>query len=233
MKNWKSSLRKIAWGVFLMAAAVLVIANGYYKFMEFWPLVCVIVMTPIVVSSLWHFSFAGVFIPIAVLGIVFSKQLGIEAITPWPILAAAVLLSIGFSIIFHKKDKWLGRWHMEENETFENVDDDEMTCTVKFGSSTKFIRSENFEKAYLNCRYGAIKAYFDNAKLSPDGAELNIAATCSGIELFIPKHWRISNGLDAFLGGVEEKSRNVPDPDSPVLTITGNIKLSGIVIYYV
>ena len=217
----------------MIGAAALIIANGYYNFAGFFPFFCGIIIAPIMIESLVYLNFTGVFIPAALLGIVFAKPLGIEAITPWPILAAAVLLSIGFSVMFHKRYKGCERPHYQKNETFENVYDDEMTCTVKFGSSSKFIQSENFEKAYLNCSFGSIKAYFDNAKLSPDGAQLYINAECSGVELYIPKRWKISNSVSAFLGGVEEKSKNTPDPDSPVLNITGNIRLSGIVIYYI
>jgi predicted membrane protein len=233
MKKKTTTIRKIAWGIFLMGAAILIIANAYYNFAEFFPLLCGLILLPIIIESLVHLSFTGVFIPAALLGIVFAEQLGIEAITPWPILAAAVLLSIGFSIIFRKKEKWFGYIHLEEDETFENIDDDEMTCNVKFSGSSKFIQSENFEKAYINCSFGGVKIYFDNAKLSPDGAELYISSTFGGIELYIPRHWKVTNSVLAVAGGVEEKSRNIPDPDSPVLNIKGNIRFAGIVIYYI
>ena len=233
MENKKKSWRKIAWGIFLMGAAILVIANACYGFIEFFPLICAVIIAPMVIESLIHLNFVGVFIPIALLGIVFEKPLGIQAITPWPILAAAVLLTIGFSILFHKHNKWFGRMHFDSSETFEDVLEDDMVCTVKFGASTKFIKSENFEKAYLNCSFGSIKAYFDDAKLSPNGALLRIDASFSGVELFIPKHWRVENGASAFAAGVDEKSRNVPDSNSPLLKITGNLSFSGIEIYYV
>ena len=231
MKN--NTVRKIAWGLFLLGAAALVIANAYYQFAGFFPFLCLLVLAPVIIESLIHLSFTGVFMPAALLGIVFSKELGLEAITPWPILAAAALLSIGFSILFRKHDRWLQKWHLEDNETFENIEDDEMNCTVKFGESTKYIISENFERAYLNCSFGAIKAYFDNAKLSPNGATLYISANFSGIELYIPKNWKITRGISAVAGGVEEKARNIPDPDSPVLNITGNVRFAGVVIHYI
>jgi len=232
MKKKANTIRKIAWGIFLVGAAVLIIANAYFSFTGFFPLLCCILLLPVIVESLVHLSFSGVFIPLALLGIVFSEQLGIQSITPWPILAAAVLLSIGFSVIFRRRNRWFGM-HFEENETFENIEDDEMKCTVKFGAGSKFIVSENFEKAYLSCSFGSIKAYFDNAKLSPNGAQIYIDASFSGIELYIPKHWKVSNDVSSVFGGIEEKSKNVPDPDSPVLSIAGNVKFSGVVIYYI
>ena len=233
MKKRSNTIRKIVWGLFLVGAACLIIGNAFEPFADFFSLLCVILLAPVIIESLIHLSFTGVFIPLALLGIVFRDQLGIWPITPWPILAAAALLSIGFSIIFHKHDKWFGKFHFEENKTFENIADDEMTCTVKFGAGTKFILSENFEKAYLNCSFGEIKAYFDNAKLSPDGAQLYISAMCSSVELYIPRNWKVSNNISAFMGGAYEKSRNVPDPDSPVLNISGELRLSGMFIYYI
>ena len=236
MKNRKP-LTKIFWGLLFIAQAILIVLASYQGFSELFPLIFVILVTPVIIASLIHLNFTGIFIPVAFLGIVFSKQLGIENLTPWPILIAAVLLSIGFSVLFRKRSKWSdrlqGQLHLEENRSFEEIEDDEMTCTVKFGSATKYIISENFKEAYLNCSVGAIKAYFDNAKLSPDGAHLHINASISGIALYIPKHWKVANNVSTFMSGVEEKSRNIPDPDSPVLNITGNISLSGIVIFYI
>ena len=52
-----------------------------------------------------------VFMSLAFLAIVWDKELGIEAITPWPIIGAAILLTIGFSFIFEKN----GRKEWEEN----------------------------------------------------------------------------------------------------------------------
>ena len=228
--------RKIMWGSFLLLAGAMVIINGSGTFIGTFPLLCCILVIPIMLESLLHLNFWGIFIPPAIIGIIFRGDLGIEHITPWPLLAAAVLLSIGCSVLFGKSENSCGRcgyFHLEEKVSIDDIPDDDMTCNVNFGASSKYIRSQNFELAYFNCNFGSIKAYFDNAKLSPNGARLHITAKFSGIELFIPKHWKVANNVSAVLAGVEEKTRNMPDPNSPVLTLTGNISLSGIVIYYV
>ena len=225
-------IRKIAWSIFLVGAAALIIANAYLDFTKFFPLLCGIVLLPVIIESLVQLNFFGVFFPTALIGIIFSEQLGIQSITPWPILAAAVLLSIGFSIIFKSKRRGV-HVHWEDNETVENIDDDEFSSTVKFGATTKFFLSDNFKRASLNCSFGSIKAYFDNAKLSPNGAQINISANFAGVELYIPKDWRVINNVSYTLGGLEEKSRNVSDSESPVLTLIGEARFSGITIYYI
>ncbi|MBO4337384.1 MAG: hypothetical protein J5842_04860 [Lachnospiraceae bacterium] len=61
------------------------------------------IMLVIIVHSIVEMKFGGIFIPIAVLCIIFDSQLGITAITPWPVLIAAFLLTAAFNRIFGVK----------------------------------------------------------------------------------------------------------------------------------
>ncbi|MDR2546464.1 MAG: hypothetical protein LBC96_03000 [Lachnospiraceae bacterium] len=230
----KTKVRKIIWGVFLIGAAGLVIANAMYDLMSFLPLICVILLLPLIIESIVCRNFVLVFIPIACLGIIFAEPLGIESITPWPILAAAALLTIGFSIIFHQKGigKWLGN-SVTSWEDIESIVDEELSCSVKFGSTTKYFVSDDMEKAYLNCEFGHLMAYFDEAKLSVNGGTLFLNARFGGVELFIPKHWRIENKLATRFGGVNESGRNNAASDAPLLTIKGNTEFAGVEIKFV
>ena len=228
----KNEIIKIVWGLFFVAAAALIIGNALYNFIGFRPLIAMIVLVPIAVISIAHRSFAGVFIPAAVLGIIFDKQLGIEAITPFPIIAAAVLLTIAFEIMF-RKHSFICIGGKADFDDIESIEDSDITCSVKFGESTKYFTKENLEKAYLKCDFGALIAYFDGTTLSPDGATLYVDANFSGIQLFIPKHWNVQNNMSAVLGGVDEKGKNIPNPDSPVLTIIGKASFSGVEVRYI
>jgi hypothetical protein len=237
----KNQIRKIAWGVFLICAAGLIIANALYGFTEFSTLLLTIGVVLVAIPIIESCSITGIFIPLAVLGIIFNEQLGIERLTPLPILAAAVLLTVGFSVIFHKKNKShrFGAFNFEDLENFESgfesgfESESETSSTVKFGSCTKYVASENLEKAHFKCDFGALAAYFTESKLSPNGATLYISANFSGVELYVPKHWNVQNNLTVVLGGVEEKGKNIPAIDSPVFTIVGSVNLSGVEIHYV
>ena len=233
MRTRNNKLRKIAWGIFLVGAAALIIVNAYFSITTFFPLLLGILMIPLIVDSIVRMNFFGVFFPAALLGIVFSKQLGLEAITPWPILAAALLLTIGFYALFHKRNRTMSYVKNDYSDTVEDILDDEMSCNVKFGSSSKFIHTDNFERANIDCSFGSIKMYFDNARLSANGAVISIVSNFSGVELFIPKHWRIQNNVLYILGGLEEKYKNIPEADSPLLVINGEVRFSGLVIYYI
>ncbi|MCL2634907.1 MAG: hypothetical protein FWD34_10405 [Oscillospiraceae bacterium] len=228
----KNSISKIAWGLFLVAAAALIISNALYEFMGFFPLIVLIVLAPIAVISIIHRSFGGIFIPIAIVAVLFDEQLGIEAITPLPVIVAAILLTIAFEIMF-RKNGFVFIGGKADLKNMESIEDGDMSCSVKFGESTKYFTNENLEKAYLKCEFGALIAYFDGATLNPNGATLYLEANFSGVELFVPKHWNVENSISVFLGAVDEKGKNIPDPDSPVLTIVGKASFAGVEIHYV
>jgi predicted membrane protein len=199
-----------------------------YNYMDFFPLIALIVMIPVAVTCILSRNFGGIFIPLAILGIVFDTQLGIEQLTPLPILAAAVLLTIGFSVIFQKVPK-IGIF----GEDFGTVEDGDSSCAVVFGGSTKYFKSDNFEEGSLKCSFGGIEAYFDDVKLSPRGATLHISVQFGGIEIYVPKTWRVQINTTAILGAVEESGKHNPDPDSPTLTIVGTCSFGGVDILYV
>ncbi|MCL1831309.1 MAG: hypothetical protein FWG45_00185 [Oscillospiraceae bacterium] len=238
----KNMIRKVAWGLYLLGAAGLILANSVYGWLSFVPMLCLVIVTPIMFESLLHLSFGGVFIPAAVLLVVFAKSLGVpDKLVPFPIIAAAVLLTIGFYVLFPRNRGIvkIGKFDFgdidDNGENFGNVyeSDDGTTCTVKFGRSTKYFVSDSLEKAYLKAEFGAIVAYFDGATLSPNGATLYVDASFSGIELYIPRTWEVQNNISAVLGGVDASGRHSPTDDSPTLTITGRCSLSGISIHYI
>ena len=227
----KNNIRNIAWGLFLVAAAALIILNATNEFIGFLPLIALIVLVPVAAVSILHGSFGGVFISAAIVGIVFDKQLGIEAITPLPIIAAAILLTVACEIMF-RKNKFI-HFYKADFSGMESIEDSDAACSVRFGESTKYFTNENLEKAYLKCDFGALVAYFDGATLSPAGANLYIEANFAGIELFIPKHWNVQSSMSVMLGAVDEKGKNIANTNSPMLTITGKASVSGVVIRYV
>jgi hypothetical protein len=74
------------------------------------------------VKSLLRINFAGILFSIAFICIIYDKQLGITAATPWTVLIAALLGSIGY---FNEKYNWVGcfdnKYNLDSCE-FETID---------------------------------------------------------------------------------------------------------------
>jgi len=227
----------VFWGILFILAGIFMIISklGYFPDVNVFSLLLTVFLVVVIVKSLLKINFTGVLFPIAFICIIYDKQLGITEITPWTVLIAALLGSIGLSMIFHKNIKWVNNKYNSEDYKFEKIDvEDESHVKFKnsFGASTKYINTDKFEEADFNCSFGAMKVYFDNAIMSNGNAIVRLNASFSGIELFIPKTWNIDNKTNVFMGDVSEKNRN-DQTTTNNLTLIGDISFSGVEIIYI
>ena len=229
---------KIFWGVLLILGAVFILVSrlGYLQDVNVFTLFFAVFLAACFVKSLLHMQFTGMLFSLAFLAIIFDDELGITAITPWPVLYAAVLGSIGLGMIFHKHPNYCHSYkHKEFEENCETVDVEDgskISYGTSFGSSIKYVNSDDFKQANLDCSFGAMKVYFDNAVIQSGSAVINLRVSFSGVELYIPKEWKIVNRAGVSLGAITEKNRPQPG-ETPVVTITGSVSFGGVDIIYV
>jgi predicted membrane protein len=232
-------MKKVFWGLFFLVAGAFIIINQLgYTDINLFSLLCTIFLVSILIKSIYRLSFPGILFPIAFMIIIYQEPLHLENITPWPVLFTALLGSIGLSIIFNK-----GCWHHKEyhfqkhhcdhyDKVINDVDKENIDFEVSFGSSIKYINSDDFKSANLKASFGAMKAYFDNAKMKGDNATINLDVSFSGVELYIPKEWKVIDKINTTLGGVEFKNHN-QDVTKKTVTLTGKVTLSGVEIFYI
>ena len=256
----KKGTSRIFWGIIFIIAALAIILNllGVFGDVEFgfWTVIFSIVLLLVLISSILNVFWFGIFLSLG-LGFVLYKNMiaaaldssQIADINGWVIVGIALLLGIGFSILFRKKEPAqfvhifsggdIGAYGTigDDGEHFESVvnqtDGSEINDRINFGSKIRYINSENFKRAYIECSFGAMKFYFDNAHITDGTAEIVLDISFSGAELYIPKNWRLVDNLQRTATGIEEKNRNQADVDSPVVTLSGSSKFSGIEIIYI
>ena len=222
------------WGFFMIVSAVFLIISGIKLLpgIPFFKLLLTIFLTAVLIKSLLVRSFVGILFSIAFMCIVHANVLGIQKITPWPVLGAALLGSIGLELIFPRKHR--GHFQIEGEETVEQMDGNVIGLYTNFGSSIKYVNSEELESAKLECSFGAMKVYFDHAVMREGKARLDMHVSFAGVELYVPREWRIKNQLKTSFGGVDEKGRKGCEGDEgPLLTLSGSISFSGVTIFYV
>ena len=228
---------RIFWGaLFILAGVFLVISRlGYLPSVNVISLLLTVFLGAVIVKSIPRLNFPGILFPIAFISIIYNKELGITAITPWTVLLAALFGSIGLSMIFHKHMKWVYHNHHDEDYKFEKIDvEDESNVRFKteFGASIKYINTNSFEKGNFECSFGAMKIYFDNAVMSHNSAVVRIDASFSGVELYVPKTWKVDDKTSVFLGGVSEKNSS-NESAMYTLTLVGDVSFAGIEIIYI
>lgn len=229
---------RIFWGLFFILGAMAVVVSklGFLENVSWWNLFFSVFLAAALIKSVFSRNPWGILFSLAFLCILYAVPLGITALTPWTVLGAALLGSIGCSILFHpRKHSWYHYHHMNheaESIEGETVEGDTINLSTSFAGSVKYITSDDFKKANLNCSFGSMKVYFDNAMIESGRASVALDASFCGIELFIPRHWKVDNLVSASFGGVEEKNRNA-SAGTPVLQLTGHISFGGVTIVYV
>ena len=232
---------RVFWGFIFILSGIFLIVNklGYFPDVNPFSLILTFFLVVVIGKSIIRLNFPGILFPIAFICIMYDNQLGITQITPWTVLIAALFGSIGLSMLFHKHVKFIHHKHFHKHHhddyKFEKIDvedDGKVSFKSSFGASIKYINTNKFEQADLECSFGALKVYFDNAVMSKDNAVVKIDASFSGVELYIPKTWRVDIKTNAFLGDVSEKNRS-GQVITNTLTLVGDISFAGVEIIYI
>lgn len=229
--------KKYFWGVFLiLAGAYLVVSQmGYLPEVGVFTLIFTIACLAVLVSSVLHLSFGGILFPLSFIGIMYDRQLGITAITPWTILLAALLGTIGLNLLFgrFKKKHWkMSHKHHKRNwDTGENIDGERVYIRSSFGAVARYITSDNLKVADLEVSFGAAEVYFDSAQVPSGQATVNIDSKFSAVELYIPHNWQVINHIESRFGPVDENRRG--GEALVTLTLEGSNAFGALEITYV
>lgn len=226
------------WGVFFVLAAIFVVASQIISFTQigFWSILATVLLAAVFIESLIKLNYFGVFLPLALAYIIYQKPLGLYDISFWLLLLAAVLISIGFHIIFRRRPKHESKCCGDKDEyhTIEDIDDNNPYAKVNFGGSSKYLHADCLKSGQFYCRFGGLEIYFDQVQLAPDGAEIFLDCNFGAIKLYVPKTWRVVDRINATLGGVQNEARHaMPGEGAPTLSLTGNVSFGGVEIYYV
>ncbi len=232
---------RIFWGIFLIFGAIFILAAkmGFMQEVGVWSLIWTVLFAAILLKSIIKVNFFGIFMSIAFFAIIYAKPLQIEMITPWPVLGAAVLLSIGCSMIFPKMHfrKFCKKHNIQfvnggKEQVINEEDEGNCHCSVSFGSSIKYINSEAFESAGFEVSFGSLQVYFDNAIMKGSEAYIHVDNSFGSTELYIPRTWTVVSGVESVFGGVEKKGREEPNGLHKVI-LQGDNSFGSISIIYV
>ena len=238
---------RVLWGLFFLVAAG-GIAAEMFDWLTFsiniWWLVLAIFLIAMMIASIAALNWFGFFVPVACIVTIMNYQ------TDWlgrslsgqeigGVFMIAVLLSIAFSILFHRRGGCKARDWVDSNgacfarKVASSDDDSEIVIVARLGEAVRYIESNKLEKVSIDCVMSNVKVYFNNAVLVGDELSIDVRGTMSGVEMYIPRHWRLVNDMNMTAGNVDEKNRAEWTADSPVVRLTGNASLSGVEIIYI
>lgn len=138
----------------------------------------------------------------------------------WNYVWPALLIVAGLLIVF--------RWHGRTIVTGA-APEDVIRSTAFFGGPKLASTSPHFRGAWLTAAFGGITLDLRDAIPAPEGASINATTFCGGIDVLVPKGWRISVRSTPIFGGLDDKTDHddVP-PDAPTLHIDALTVLGGV-----
>ncbi len=239
------SIKNIIWGLFfiLIAAFVIVGSLGYLGDISVWTVIFAGFLAIWFVSGLLRLSWGNMLFPLACAAIIFDKELGIENLTPWPVLAAALFGTIGLNMIFRSNGSHhCGRVECGDRSytvdsdgvTVEGMSNDDSTfeSEVVFSSNVRYITSQNLQYGSVESVFGNTSIYLDNAKLCNGHATIKVESVFGKTTIFVPKEWHVDMKTTKVFGGANERGKCVPTSNN-YLTVEGEMVFGNLEIVYI
>ncbi|MCL2425783.1 MAG: cell wall-active antibiotics response protein [Oscillospiraceae bacterium] len=104
-KNTRKAISKVAWGLFWLLLAGLIVANTFGGFVDLtaWSIIIGAIALVILFHCFATLSFGSLPVPLAALYYIFQDPLGLPFIAFWPLALVTVLLTIGLHILLPKQ----------------------------------------------------------------------------------------------------------------------------------
>lgn len=241
-KNSKIKAKSIFWGVLLLlgAAAIIVSKLGYLEGMGIGSILLSVCLIGLLIKGLIGRSFTLILFPIAFLIIVNDEILHLESITPWPVLGAALLGSIGLNMLFPKFKKNHFRVFVNTNEvpdghkipvSEEKWEGNSVAFENVFGGAVKYLSGDVSRVAAENV-FGTLQIYFTDACLTGGSATIMVENVFSTMVIYVPSSWKVAVNTSHVFGSTSEHGYHDPDGNT-VLYVKGEVCFGSLKIKYV
>ena len=147
------------------------------------------------------------------------KSHGIIEFSIFSLIVPIIIIAIGLSVLANTQNR------AKIPTGTKDVDD---IVAVLSGSETRNT-SKDYKGGKLTAVFGGVVLDLRDAKIKAD-AHLDVFALCGGIELRVPRDWKVVVKTTPIAGGVENKSEGSEDHKGPVLIVTGTVALGGVEI---
>lgn len=129
----KARYAKLFWGLLLILMGIFLVISkmGLVTGISIWSVFFTIIFAALLIRGLIKRNFFSIFFSIAFLCIIYDDQLQITALTPWTVLLAALLLSIGMEILFNNNRNCYVKFL--HNDAFDGTDRDNSNEGVHVG----------------------------------------------------------------------------------------------------
>lgn len=234
------------WGLIILGAGILLIlsALGIGEEIGLLRVIGSALLLGISVESLVKSRFFLFPIPLALAVYLWRDTLGFADLNLTLLLIAAVVVGIGLSILFHKKQHHEFTFHGPEKwkdagtsfgqtETQEILGENELiNLEASFSEQIKYIHATNLKRANLSSNFAEMVVYFDQCQISEEGLTIHISGNFTEMVLNVPRAWAIENQVSVFAASVNTVNEKAVEGKAKVL-LNGSINFGELKIVYI
>lgn len=220
---------QIFWGILLIAVGVFFLLDrmGQLNFGDlfgrFWPLLLIFVGLWNMAACGYRRTTSGLFL--IVLGTFFMLfKLEILGRSVWHYFWPLLIIAAGLWILIRPALR-------SRKEHFPDSKEGDLDIFIMFSGLERRVETQEFKGGKATAVMGGIELDFSHAKLAGGKSSLKLTAILGGIDMRIPKDWKIELDGNPVLGGIEDKHRFEPGPEpASTLYIKATAILGGIEI---
>lgn len=203
------NVTKIIFGILFIAVAVLLLLEAFGILNRDGNIDIPIWKIPLAILLLWHtvkevvrLRISGIFFPIALLTLLFEKEisslLGLSSgyiHSAWTILLIALLLTVGFSMLFPRRKI---KSHFKHAHRYGDKHNEESN----FSSRTVYIDAAKEFSETLDVNFGSMEVYFTNAELYQGNGSLLLDNNFGSLSITVPFDWSVETEIENNFGGI-------------------------------
>jgi hypothetical protein len=214
------SLSRIITGLIIIGVGLgaLLDTLNIFEFWQFagmwWPVSLVVVGLLILLSDVRQFIWS---IALVVLGVLLQlRNLDILEFNVWSLVWPVAIIAVGLGILINRT---------AQSHAVRVQDSDDISAIL--GGSKTVNKSQDYKGGKATCVLGGVSIDLRDAKIKKE-ATLNVFVLSGGVELKIPREWRVQSNVFPILGGIENRANDDAKANAPVLIITGTVALGGV-----
>lgn len=232
--------KKIAFALILILIAIYLVVNklGLLPNVPFFAILFTMLFCYAAIRGLIQLHFFEAMVSLAIVGCINDKLLHIEAITPWTLLIAAILIGIALDMLFKncrkKKDSYIfeNADHFTTSYVENGSDGENVNVENTFGSVSKYVNSDCFQKAKISNSFGECNVFFNNAILAGSSASIKVENSFGSTNVYLPSTWRIVTRQDTAFGNINIQGQGSTVEGAPTIELTLNSSFGEINIIF-
>ena len=185
-------------------------------FQQWWPLLVIIGGFLILIGD-YRRNYIWGLVTIIIGILLLLKTRGVIDFNLFSLIAPIAIIAAGLSILLHSKTS------AKINTTSKDADD----ISVIFSGSETSNKSKNYQGGKITSILGGATLDLRDATFTGE-ATLDVFVLMGGVELKVPRDWKVISKAAPIAGGIEIKAEGNENPKSPTLIITGSVTLGGV-----